>query len=241
MIYCPKCKQYKNESEFYNSQIRKNGKTCYCKECINTNNNGVLKKAHLERQQQVTTKKCQDCNEELSVNNFSKDCGKSDGYRNECKQCRSIKRKNSGEHQRAGMRMVERYHTETEFRLKAILRARLSQVIKSKNATKSCHTLELLGCTVQQLKEWIEFQFYDSMTWDNYGTYWHLDHCRPCCSFDLIDPDQQSECFHWSNLTPLRADKNISKGNKRNYFAECLQELKATVFIYNASLLYQEN
>ena len=64
------------------------------------------------------------------------------------------------------------------------------------------------------------------MNWDNYGEYWHIDHVRPCCTFDFSDPEQQKICFNWRNLAPLRADKNISKGGRRNMFAEMLQELK---------------
>jgi hypothetical protein len=51
------------------------------------------------------------------------------------------------------------------------------------------------------------------MTWDNYGE-WHVDHIQPCASFDLSDPKQLAECFNWSNLQPLWAKENISKGAK---------------------------
>ena len=81
------------------------------------------------------------------------------------------------------------------------------------------------------LKDWLEFQFYDGMSFDNYGVYWHIDHVRPCSSFDFSDLLHQLLCFNWKNLTPLRADKNISKGGKRNMFGECLQELKVKVFL----------
>jgi len=40
------------------------------------------------------------------------------------------------------------------------------------------------------LKEWLESQFYDGMTWENYGSTddkdnWHIDHVSPCELFDL--------------------------------------------------------
>ena len=52
-------------------------------------------------------------------------------------------------------------------------------------------------------------------SWDNYGA-WHIDHRRPCASFDLSDLNEQRKCFHFSNLQPLWAIDNIHKGNKYN-------------------------
>lgn len=53
------------------------------------------------------------------------------------------------------------------------------------------------------------------MSWDNYGlTGWHIDHIIPCYNFDLTNPVEQALCFHYSNLQPLWAEKNLSK-NKR--------------------------
>ena len=51
------------------------------------------------------------------------------------------------------------------------------------------------------------------MTWDNHGE-WHIDHIKPCASFDLTDADQQRECFNYTNLQPLWAKDNLSKGAK---------------------------
>ncbi len=59
------------------------------------------------------------------------------------------------------------------------------------------------------------------------------DHVKPCASFDLPKPEQQKVCFDWINLRPLRADKNISKNDKRDLFAEMLQELKVVVYLKN--------
>ena len=53
------------------------------------------------------------------------------------------------------------------------------------------------------------------MSWDNYGTHgWHIDHIRPCASFDLSDEEQQKICFHYTNLQPLWAEDNLKKSKK---------------------------
>lgn len=47
--------------------------------------------------------------------------------------------------------------------------------------------MELTGCFIEFLKEYIANKFTEGMSWDNYGE-WHLDHIRLCSSLDLSDP-----------------------------------------------------
>jgi hypothetical protein len=83
-----------------------------------------------------------------------------------------------------------------------------------KGCKKSVGTMKLYGCDLAWLTAWLEVQFKPGMTWQNYGSIWHLDHVRPCVSFDLSDPQQQKLCFHWTNLQPLFAEENLIKGDK---------------------------
>ena len=59
-------------------------------------------------------------------------------------------------------------------------------------------------------------EFDTDLTWDNQGTYWHVDHVIPCSKWNLTIEENKKRCFHWSNLSPLEARKNISKGNRIN-------------------------
>jgi hypothetical protein len=59
----------------------------------------------------------------------------------------------------------------------------------------------------------MESLFLEGMSWDNYGK-WHIDHIRPCSSFDLSDTEQQKICFNYKNLQPLWAEDNLRKGAK---------------------------
>lgn len=78
---------------------------------------------------------------------------------------------------------------------------------------KKGKTMELTGCSKQELLDYLESKFSEGMTWENYGK-WHIDHIRPCVSFNLEDSEEQKKCFHWTNLQPLWAVDNIRKGGK---------------------------
>ena len=78
---------------------------------------------------------------------------------------------------------------------------------------KSCKTMELTGCSLEDLTKHLESKFTEGMTWENYGQ-WHIDHIRPCASFNLEDPEEQKKCFHWTNLQPLWAADNLKKSDK---------------------------
>ena len=97
------------------------------------------------------------------------------------------------------------------FRLLDNCRRRVNLAIK--NNSKSASTIELIGCTVEELKAHLEAQFTEGMSWDNYGQ-WHIDHIKPCAMFDFTDEAQQRECFHFTNLQPLWAEDNLRKSDK---------------------------
>jgi len=95
------------------------------------------------------------------------------------------------------------------FKLRQQLASRIWSALSG--AQKSAHTMELIGCTVEELWIHLESQFKQGMTRSNYGI-WHCDHIKACAKFDLTDPTQQRICFHWTNLQPLWATDNIRKG-----------------------------
>jgi hypothetical protein len=93
------------------------------------------------------------------------------------------------------------------------LRNRLIEaLVKNRKSAKSA---ELLGCTIQELKVHLESQFTDGMTWENRGQ-WHIDHIRPCASFDLSKPEEQRACFHFTNLQPKWRQHNQAKSSHWN-------------------------
>lgn len=105
----------------------------------------------------------------------------------------------------------KRRDTNITYKLTLNLRRRVLLALQGKN--KSSSTLKLLGCTPKFLKKYLESKFKQGMSWDNRHE-WHIDHIRPCASFDLTDQKQQAKCFHYTNLQPLWAQENMSKGAK---------------------------
>jgi hypothetical protein len=84
-----------------------------------------------------------------------------------------------------------------------------------KKARKSARTEQLLGCSFAQLAAHLERQFVAPMCWAAFlrGEI-HIDHIVPCCRFELSTPEQQRQCFHYSNLQPLWATDNLRKGKR---------------------------
>jgi|LakMenE01Jun11ns_1017448.scaffolds.fasta_scaffold9556009_2 hypothetical protein len=105
----------------------------------------------------------------------------------------------------------ERRRKDPTLRLIHNHRTRVRQALNG--IYKSESSLVLLGCKTEELKKHIESLFMEGMNWLNYGE-WEIDHIRPCSSFDLSDPKQQEECFHYTNLQPLWKHDNRLKSDK---------------------------
>lgn len=100
------------------------------------------------------------------------------------------------------------------FRVKCNLRHRLKDLMQSTRKGGSHSVSALIGCSTKQLAKHLESQFSKGMTWRNYGSNgWHVDHILPCASFDHNDPRQVAQCWHWTNLRPLRAKENMMKSD----------------------------
>lgn len=100
---------------------------------------------------------------------------------------------------------------EPDVRLKKRLRSRIKLALK--NTAKSGSTLELLGAEPAFVRTYLEKMFLEGMSWQNYGK-WHIDHIKPLASFDLTVPEEQKRAFHYTNLQPLWAKDNLTKGCK---------------------------
>jgi len=80
------------------------------------------------------------------------------------------------------------------------------------NKKNSKKTVSILGCTFSEFKDYMSSLFTDHMDWDNYGTYWEIDHIIPICT--AYDEEQMVKLNHYTNLRPLEIKENRVKGGK---------------------------
>lgn len=108
----------------------------------------------------------------------------------------------------------DRYATNNEFRCIQSLRARFLTALRAEKITKRGSFSKSLGYSMAELVKHIERQFMEGMSWDNHGE-WHIDHITPISVLvrDGITDPAIVNCL--SNLRPLWAKENISKGSKR--------------------------
>jgi hypothetical protein len=196
-------------------------------------------------------KLCSKCGISKSNNLFGK-CKKSkDGLRYDCKECKrkvdkewrlnnkdkitAYKRKNDQKNNKKylpkKLAWEQKQRKENpEFRIKQNLRNRLKNALKSNKKNK---TFDIIDTSIEFFKDWLEYQFDSKMSWDNYGSYWHIDHVIPCSSFNFTHLEQQKECFNWKNCRPMEASSNMSKNNKILKYDIVLQELKVKHYLNN--------
>ena len=96
-------------------------------------------------------------------------------------------------------------------RLRDAIRGSIRAYLGSKK-TRRGSTFEIVGCTPDFLRGHLERQFKDGMTWENYGSHWHVDHRIPLASGNSAD--EIKGLSHWTNLQPLEALENIIKSDK---------------------------
>jgi hypothetical protein len=121
-----------------------------------------------------------------------------------------LKRKLNGKNR---LEKREYFRNNDSARIAKNLRSRLRLAIKKQGGKKSASTLELIGTDWPTFFTWIQSKFRPGMTWKNHGK-WHIHHDIACARFDLTKPEQQRECFHFTNLLPMWGSENIKRGAK---------------------------
>lgn len=190
MKHCTKCKFTKALTEFNKKSGSKDGFSSYCKTC---------NQAYLKSWNSINK-------EQKKLNRIKWDSDNREYLREKKRKYKEANQLKINKLER------ERKKTDLQFRLACSLRVRFAKALK-KNSKGGSAVLDL-GCSIEELKTYLESKFQPGMSWDNYGLNgWHIDHIRPLVSFDLTDKDQVKEACKYTNLQPLWAEDNLSKGD----------------------------
>lgn len=201
--HCPTCDNWKILNEFTKQSSSWDNLCRMCRQCMKEYKRNKRKndpKYALKDKEYNEKYKTSGRRKQVSRNRYLK---KKDQI---IKQCMAYQRK--------------KYKNDICFRIASIQRRRMSKLLDKalKGKAYKISKVELIGCTPNELKKYIENQFVEGMCWENYGIYtWHIDHIIPLSKFNLKDPEEVKKAFNFKNLQPLWAKDNLEKSNKLNW------------------------
>lgn len=209
-------------------------KTLYCPECRKSNK--FIKKCKECGKEFIgSTFYCEECNLYRKVENITlylcecKECGKTFLSTNRYKEYCTNKCKTRYSGRRARMSSSyklsqKKYHQTKNYKLRQFMVNCLKRILDSKNG-ESC--INYLGYTPNEAKVHLESLFKDGMTWDNYGTVWHIDHVKPLASYNFYNTDGSVNyntvkiANSLQNLQPMFVQDNLNKGS---WYNDCLYQ-----------------
>ena len=194
MKVCKVCGEEKPFSEFYKGKRMKDGHRNECKSC-----NKKWREENAEKIKNYMKENSQKRKE--YTKNYRKE--------NSQKIKKYMKKWSEENKQRKNEYQKNKYKTDPLFKLKCNIRGMVNRAIKTKR------TEEIIGCSYKHLKLHIESQFTEGMSWENYGKFgWHIDHKNPLSWYELTNEEEVAKANHYSNLQPMWAEENLSKGNR---------------------------
>lgn len=211
MKKCNECTQEKELIYFNKDKSRIDGYSYKCKECLK-NIHHHLYKNNKEKYLNKSKKYYENNKEEHILRNKNYIQNNKDIYLKYQQDYFNNNKEKIREYKK--IYVNHKYHNDKQFKIKILLRSRFSAALKNQNILKMNSVLILVGCTIQECKQYLEKQFKFEMTWDNHGTYWEIDYIKPCSSFNLTNIEEQKQCFHYTNLQPLTILENRLKSNK---------------------------
>ena len=200
---CDKCEIIKTIDKYRKYTDSEKSFSNTCKNCLNEYDK-IRKKNLRQKRLETFIVKCEKCNKEKLLKDFAK--LKKFYKKKICISCYPrflTEQKNEW--------CKNQSNNNVNYRLKKSLAARLRNVIN-----KNDSTMNYIGCNIQYLREWFEYNFTDEMNWDNYGSYWSIDHIIPVCKFNLTDENENLKCWNWTNLMPVQLFKKVDKNHNQN-------------------------
>lgn len=91
------------------------------------------------------------------------------------------------------------------------------------------------GLEIQKLRDWIELQFDDTCSWENFGSKWQFDHVIPVGCFDLAEEAELRLCWSFINIRVKHMDDQTEESDwidllrAKNYFTQLFQKTELTI------------
>ena len=211
-IECSKCFEIKHYSEYYKKRTT-------CKKCCQLHCKNYKK------------------NHKINVSEYNKN------YKKEHKSEISVYNKNYNIVNRKQIQIRQTKYlsnlrkTSPSYKFSTVMRTKMGKLMRG-DIKKSARTTELLGCTFDKFKKWIEFQIdtyntKNDIDINNHGSVWDLDHVIPCANFTFETKREQKICFNWSNYQPLKKKENNIKGSNISWWIMFNHEIKIKYFMKN--------
>lgn len=229
---CTKCKKTKSLVEFNKNKRIKDGYHYNCKYCCK-----LLQKEHYELNKDSIKEKYENNKKTISQNrknnyNSLKSKTINKKYYEKNKENILAQKKLYSENNKDTIKSYQvsyqkeyrnrKNKSDSFFKFKNSTRDLIKSSIRNKNFTKKSKTAEILGCSYEEFKTYIESKWQSWMNWDNYGNWdgiakeinysWDIDHIIPLSS--AIDEEQFIRLNHYTNLQPLCS--YINRFIKRN-------------------------
>lgn len=112
-----------------------------------------------------------------------------------------------------------RIRADTTFKLLKITRTQVINKLKRNNNVKKQKTFKLIGCTINEYKEYLEKLFKSGMTWKNHGQgkgKWEIHHIKEVSTFNLKDDNEIKKAFNYKNTRPEWYEEHIALTAKFN-------------------------
>jgi hypothetical protein len=216
---CGKCKLVKDICLFGISKQTKNGYRSTCNDCRKIESR-EYKEKNKERRNETVKNYYQKNKEKISEKTkllISLDVEKNRAiklksyHKNKEKNKEKLKLYRIKNRDRRTKYQREKINNDELYKLSSLVRSRIRNFLKIKKWVKTSKTFNLVGCSPEFLKEHLQSKFEDGMSWDNYGS-WHIDHIIPLSSAKTTE--EFNKLCHYTNLQPLWASENLSKGDK---------------------------
>jgi hypothetical protein len=214
---CNKCKIEKLICEFGNRAKASDGKRSSCKTCDAEDtrkwrkNNKEKVREHKKNYEKKYPEKKIEKDKLYRKKNRKKDLARKKKWREENPDYhKTYYQKNKS---KINKQITEKKKSDFLFKLSSLYRSKINKIIGSKRNSK---TFQIIGCSPENLKNHLERQFVEGMTWENHGLFgWHIDHIIPLSSAKT--EEELYKLCHFSNLQPLWAKDNLRKSNKADY------------------------